>query len=261
MALLKEILPEFYSNLLDKNLLQSDATETKATCGNCLRSRDKRFLYLYKPHLKCCTFYPFVPNFAVGGILDKKLPGAAVIENKIKERQFTLPLGVFPTLKFQYEFINREFEDFGNREDLLCPYYNKTDQNCGIWEFRGVVCTTYHCTSDRGKAGQARWSQLSNYLSYIEMSLAEECLVQLDFSPLDISDQLVFLNRTEWSTQETTQEILSATEFKSFWNGYTDHQEFYAKCYNHVRNLTKKEFKEIMGEQGAKLAQALVLES
>lgn len=260
MALLKEILPEFYSHFLDKNLLLSDATEKKATCHNCLRSRDRRFLYLYKPHLKCCTFYPFVPNFAVGGILHKQLPGAGMIENKIKERQFTLPLGAFPTLKFQYEFMNREFEDFGNREDLLCPYYNREAQNCGIWEFRGVVCTTYHCTSDRGRAGQARWSQLSNYLSYIEMALAEECLVMLDFSPRDISDQLTFLNRTEWSTEETTQEMLSASEFKLFWNGYTDYKEFYAKCFSHVMNLSKKEFKEIMGEQGLRLSQSLQID-
>ncbi len=256
MALLKDILPGFYSNFLKEDLLQSDATEKKATCHNCLRARDKRFLYLYKPHLKCCTFHPFVPNFAVGGILHENLHGAAVIETKIKKRQFTLPLGVFPSLKFQYEFINREFEDFGNREDLLCPYYNREEQNCGIWKFRGVVCTTYHCTSDRGKAGMARWDQLSNYLSYIEMALAEECLVQLDFSPRDISDQLVFLNRTEWSMEETTQQILSAPEFKSFWNGYPDHKGFYLKCYNHVANLSKKEFTEIMGEHGTRLAQS-----
>lgn len=260
MALLKEILPEFYSDLLDKKLLESDATETKATCGNCLRSRDKRFQYLYKSYLKCCTFYPLVPNFAIGGILDKKLPGAAVIEKKIKERQFTLPLGAFPTLKFQYEFMNREFEDFGNREDLLCPYYNKAEQNCGIWEFRGVVCTTYHCTSNRGKAGQAVWAQLNDYLSFVEMALAEECLVQLDFSPRDISDQLGFLNRTEWSSEETTQEMLSSTDFKKFWNGYTDYAEFYGKCYAHVRNLSKKEFKEIMGQQGQTLSQRIKID-
>ncbi len=257
MALLKEILPEFYSHLLDKKLLESDATEKKATCDNCLRSRDKRFQYLYKPHLKCCTFHPFVPNFAVGGILHRRLPGSAVIEKKISERQFALPLGVFPTLKYQYEFINREFEDFGNREDLLCPYFSHKDQNCGIWEFRGVVCTTYYCTSDRGKAGQARWAKLNNYLSYIEMALAEECLVQLDFSPRDISDQLNFLNRTEWTSEETTQEMLSVTEMKPFWNGYTDYEEFYAKCFNLVQNISKKEFKEIMGEQGLRLSQGL----
>lgn len=257
MTRLKEILPEFYSQILDKNLLQADATETKATCDNCLRSRDKRFEYLYQAHLKCCTFYPFVPNFAVGGILHKKLSGASVIERKIQERQFTLPLGAFPTLKFQYEFINREYTDFGNREDLLCPYYNKPEQNCSIWEFRGVVCTTYYCTSNRGKKGQAFWSQLSDFLSYVEMALAEECLVQLDFSPRDISDQLTFLNRTEWTSEETVQEMISPSEFKSYWNGYTDHAAFYQKCYEHVRNLSRKEFKEILGERGLRLEKEL----
>lgn len=258
MTQLKDILPSVYTNLLDKNLLDLDVTETKANCSNCTRARDKRFLYLYKPHLKCCTFYPFVPNYAIGGILTEKLKGAEVIRKKINQREFALPLGAFPTLQFQYEFINREFTDFGQREDLLCPYYDKSENNCQIWNYRGVVCTTYFCTSNRGQAGQNFWKDLSDYLSYIEMSFAEECLVQLDFSPRDISDQLVFLNRTEWTSEETVQTVLNTKEFKLFWNGYDQFEEFYIKCFNHVQNLSKKEFKVIMGDQGQSLLDRVV---
>ncbi len=250
MTRLKEILPDFYSNILNKDLLQLDVTETKATCNNCLRSRDGRFPYAYKPHLKCCTFYPFVPNFAVGGILVENLKGAAVIQDKIKRREFTLPLGAFPTLKYQHQFFHKKETDFGNREDLLCPYFDKVESNCGIWDFRGVVCTTFFCRSDRGKEGLRFWKNLGDYLSYVEMALAEECLVQLDFSPRDVSDQLHYLNRKEWTKEQSVQEFLSATDFKFFWNGYVDYASFYKKCYNHVLNLSKKEFKEITGQQG-----------
>lgn len=238
-------------------MLNTDVTETKATCHNCLRSRDQRFAYTYKPHLKCCTFYPFLPNFAVGGILEKELKGAKEIRDKIKRREFTLPLGAFPTLKYQYEFFHKKEKDFGNREDLLCPYFDQDESNCGIWEFRGVVCSTFFCRSDRGEAGLKYWKNLSDYLSYVEMALAEECLVQLDFSPRDISDQLNFLNRKEWTQVQKIQQFLSATDFKFFWNGYTDFEKFYKKCYSHVRNISKKEFKEIMGDQGEKLGLAL----
>ena len=259
MTILKEILPDLYSSLLNKKLLQTNVTETKATCQNCLRSRDHRFEYTYKPHLKCCTFYPFLPNFAVGGILYKKLKGAEIIQSKIKNKEFTLPLGAFPTLKYQHQFFNKKKIDFGNREDLLCPYYNKSDQNCNIWEFRGVVCTTYYCRSDRGMAGQHFWTDVSDYLSYVEMALSEECLVQLDFSPRDISDQLHFLNRKEWTKQQSVQEILSSTDFKFFWNGYTDYEKFYLKCFEHVKNLSKREFAEILGEQGKILGQKILI--
>jgi Fe-S-cluster containining protein len=257
LTILKEILPDFYSDLLNKNLLNLDVTETKATCNNCLRSRDHRFPYTYKPHLKCCTFYPFLPNYAVGGILKKKLKGAEVIQQKIKNKEFTLPLGAFPTLKYQHQFYNKKQTDFGNREDLLCPYYNKTDQNCNVWEFRGVVCSTYYCRSDRGNAGQNFWTSMSDYLSYVELALAEECLVQLDFSPRDISDQLHFLNRKEWTKAQSIQDVLSATDFKFFWNGYIDYEKFYLKCYDLVQNVSKKEFAEILGDQGLALAKKL----
>lgn len=257
MTLLKQILPDIYFNLLDSQLLNSEVTETKANCANCTRSRDKRFLYLYKPDLKCCTFYPFVPNFAIGGILHHQLKGAEVFKNHLQQKKFTLPLGAFPTLQFQYEFMNREFTDFGNREDLLCPYYDRQENNCKIWNYRGVVCTTYFCTSNRGAQGQNFWKNLSDYLSYIEMSLAEECLVQLDFSPRDISDQLNYLNRTEWTAEETIQQSIDAKEFKLFWNGYTDYEEFYLKCFNHIKNMSKKEFNEIMSSQGKELLKRL----
>lgn len=250
MSQLKEIIPQFYSHLFEKDLLSTDVTETKATCHNCLRSRDRRFEYLYQAHLKCCTFFPFVPNFAAGGIIHHQLKGAEVIKNKIQKREFSLPLGIFPTLKFQYEFMNREYTDFGNREDLLCPYFDKESLDCQIWQFRGVVCTTYYCTSNKGKAGQTFWRFLSDYLSYVEMALSEECLVQLDFSPRDLSDQLSFLNRTEWESVETIKEVLDAKEFKSFWNGYDQYEKFYLKCYDLVCNLSKKEFKEILGSHG-----------
>jgi hypothetical protein len=82
--------------------------------------------------------------------------------------------------------------------------------------------------------------------------------VQLDFSPRDISDQLNFLNRKEWTKPQAIQEVLSATDFKFFWNGYTDYEKFYLKCYEHVRNLSRAEFKEILGDQGLALSKNLI---
>lgn len=249
----KQVLPKVYQNFLDRKILNLDIAETKATCDYCLRSRDKRFPYTYKANLKCCTFVPFLPNFAVGGILKENLDGALVIENIIKENRFALPLGVFPDFDYQYRFINKNKKDFGNREDLLCHYYDKEKSRCSIWEFRGVVCTTFFCRSDYGKSGQDLWTEMNNYLSYIEMALAEDCLVMKDFSPRDISDQLVFLNKREFTKAEKTQIILSDKELKSYWNGYKDIKDFYISCYDLAQKQSRKTFKEIIGEQGLNL--------
>lgn len=257
MSLLKQIIPDLYLDLFPATVLKKDVTETKATCDNCLRARDKRFPYPYDPKLKCCTFFPFLPNYAIGGILKENLPGADVILENIKKRKFTLPLGAFPDLEYQHKFFHKKKTDFGNREDLMCPYYNHKESNCGIWKYRGVVCTTFFCRSDRGETGQTYWTNLNNFLSYVEMALAEECLVQLDFSPRDMSDQLDFLNRKEWTKSEMNQTSLDPKEYKLFWNGYTDEKAFYLKCYDLVRKMTKEEFKEILGSQHKTLVHPL----
>lgn len=254
---LKDVLPHVYQHFLHKSILNRDVTETKATCENCLRSRDHRFPYLYKPDLKCCTFQPFLPNYAIGGILKNNLKGAAVIRKQIVQKNFSLPLGVFPVPEYQYRFQNKKKTDFGNRVDLLCPYFDLEFKKCSIWEFRCVVCTTFYCRSDKGKSGQQFWSNLNDYLSYLEMALAEECLVQKDFSPRDISDQLKYLNMSSWEKNEKKQRVLDAKDWKIFWNGYSSPEEFYVACYNYVENLQLKDVKAILGLQGESLTSRL----
>ncbi len=250
---LKKSLPGVYEKFINPEILNIEITETKATCDNCLRSRDGRFEYLYKPELKCCTFFPFLPNYAVGGIIHKKLSGANVVKHKILKNEFAIPIGLYPTLKYQYDFQTKAVTDFGNKKNLLCPYYDTINSNCSIWEFRGTVCTTFFCRSDYGKKGIQFWDNLNEYLSYVEMALAEECLVMMDFSPRDVSDQLTFMNQKEFTLKQETQKSLSEKDMKMFWNGYKSPEDFYLMCYSMAMGLTKKQFSEIIGERGKTL--------
>ena len=47
---------------------------------------------IYSEKLKCCTYHPFLANFAVGAILDKSNAGSEVVLNKIKNREFEADL-------------------------------------------------------------------------------------------------------------------------------------------------------------------------
>ena len=204
---LEHIVPEIYKGLVDRRVLALDVTETKATCDSCLRSRDKRFAYTYKPDLKCCTFHPYLPNYAVGALLqkDSKTSGVIKLKEKILSCEFAFPVGIMAPFDYQFIFLTKQEDQFGNDINLLCPYFDKQKNQCSIWQYRGVVCTTFYCRSDYGQNGLKFWAVLSDYLSYVEMALAEECLVHLDFSPRDLSDQLQYLNKREFEPEETEQ--------------------------------------------------------
>lgn len=257
---LEQIVPKIYRNLLSKKVLGLDTTETKATCDNCLRSRDKRFAYTYKPDLKCCTFHPYLPNFAVGALLsaENETVGTHKLRQKISDREFAFPVGVMAPFDYQFIFLTKEEEQFGNDKSLLCPYFDSEKNRCSIWQYRGVVCTSFYCRSDYGQNGLKFWAVLSDYLSYVEMALAEECLMQLDFSPRDLSDQLLFLNKREFEPEETEQKCLALETDKRLWNGYVNKIDFYKKCYAIVRKIDRSQFKEILGRQGLELEKEVI---
>lgn len=257
---LEDLIPKIYKGLINKKVLALNVTETKATCNNCLRARDKRFAYTYEPDLKCCTFHPYLPNYAVGALLlqDTETSGIKKLKGKISDREFAFPVGVMAPFDYQFIFLTKEEEQFGNDKNLLCPYYDTLKNQCSIWQYRGVVCTSFYCRSDYGQNGLKFWAVLSDYLSYVEMALAEECLVQLDFSPRDLSNQLQYLNKREFESEEVEQKCLTVDVDKTLWNGYTDKPDFYKKCFAIVQKIDRSQFKEILGRQGLDLEKEVI---
>jgi len=269
--MLKHQLPEIYHKIFPRPLLNWSPNEQKADCLNCSmtaenqrRSSSKKLIDIsYQAHLKCCTFHPFQPNFLVGGLLTTgriKTSALHSIENMIAKRSYALPIGLLPSVPHQVEFNHRKKHEFGNREDWLCPYFDKAANNCGVWKFRGAVCTTFFCKSSHGKKGLEFWDAANNYLTYVEAALMEEALVMLDFSPRQISDNLAYLNRFEASDKELKMKVLPLGLAKELWNGYFEDQAgFYKKCFAIVSEMGLKEFKLAMGDQGQMLEKELLL--
>ncbi len=251
MAKLKQIVPNFYAQLLPKDVLNFDVTENKATCHQCIMSRPRyRGKNPYRQDLKCCTFHPFFPNFLVGATLldQNKNQAHQVVHTKLKNREFALPIGLVAPMAYQFEFQNRKVGDFGQRDDFLCPFYDRSNGNCLQWENRGVVCTTFFCRSDYGQKGKHFWAQLSDYLANIEMALMEEALVYLDFSPRCVNEMTDFLNRSEFNVKESRQWSISPKKFQYFWNGYDQPIEFYKKSFQIVCEFDRKHIKEVLGQ-------------
>lgn len=253
----KALLPSFYSQILPSEVLGLPIAELKATCNACIE------VPKYEEKLKCCTFHPFLPNYLVGQILldQKKNPSfvSEVMKHKISTREYVLPLGMVAPVSYQVDFNKNKAEEFGKRSDWLCPYYDKIQDRCGIWRNRGSVCTSFYCKSSKGIKGKRFWNEALDYLSYVEMALAEEALVNLDFSPRQISDLLGYINRHQGTKLELKSDSLELKKVKALWNGYFEDQEgFFIKTLEIVKSLSKSQMTELMGEMGESLTEKFV---
>lgn len=247
-------LPKFYHKLLPSEILNFSPQETLATCHQCHMARENGRTQkpFYKPNLKCCTFEPFLPNFLVGGILnDPDLSYAhQLIRGKIRLNEFVLPIGLVAPLAYQIQFYESKKSLFGQNADFICPYYEPTLGTCEIWQYRGNVCTTFICESSYGKEGHLFWNHLGDLLSLTEQVLMEEALVNLDFSPRQVSEMFQFLNVTKGTQKDRVKWSLSPAEMKYFWNGYEDPEAFYLKTFALAQEISHKEFNTILGETG-----------
>lgn len=249
---LKHLLPQVYQGLLPQKLQDLFIVETRATCDSCAMVQGRtRTRLTYKENLKCCTFFPFMPNYLIGEWISQSAGLESPVLTKLASNpEVALPLGFVAPVKFQQVFALRKEGEFGQREDWLCPYFDRVANNCGIWRHRSVVCTTFYCKSTAGSAGQRFWKLLGDYLAYVEQALVEEFLVMKDFSPRLTNELLTYLR-----AHETEVPPMDENLWKRLWNHYEDPREFYIGSYKFVDSLSKKQFKEILGEFGENLLQ------
>ena len=108
--------------------------ETKATCRACTMVKPPQNETLRDPgpfdsKLKCCTYFPFVPNFSLGKINHEQSALAAV--RRASARGFVSPLGLFP-----HEEQKRARPGFGTDLSQRCPFLNESKNSCSIWTSR-----------------------------------------------------------------------------------------------------------------------------
>jgi hypothetical protein len=247
---IKYLIPSIYKSFFTETVWNYSISETKATCNSCIKAPSK-----YKSDLKCCTFWPFIPNYIVGHILsskdDKYINAQKLIREHIKKKNYNLPIGLVAPPWYQGSFKKNKSKIFGKSENYLCPYYQKEDKLCGIWLFRGSVCTSFYCESSYGAKGKVFWKSFENYLSYLEMALSEEVLVYNDYSPREMSYQLEYLDITSESKMYTNSKKMNLKEYKKIWkHNYGNEEEFYVKSAEFVNELPKQQISDIKGELG-----------
>lgn len=252
-------LPSFYAQFLPEFFNSEIHAETFATCDNCAMvcksglPKEKQAVTPFAADKKCCTFYPSLPNYLVGGLLSDAghEEGRKRIREKIRNRQQTSPAGIFAPHKYNMIYASMKKEAFGNSKTLLCPYFEAESGNCSIWQYREAVCSTFFCKTIAGRSGKIFWDALKSYLSELQAHLGIYALQSLQLpNALDIINNLFQKNpgQQKLSLEEIDDLPMSDTEYKKLWGEWAGREEeFYIACYQAVRQVTKPQFEAIMG--------------
>lgn len=200
-----EVLPPLYQKWASSLLPAPIPRERVATCADCAMCVPKEEQHdgvgYYQRSLKCCTYFPKLPNYLVGRAIEGDNPGAARLRGFIAGESSAgkaNPLGVFPGTHYSVIYSATSTENFGKDPNLLCPYAIEAEApegpRCGIWQHRNAVCTSYFCKHVRGQTGNIFWQSFRNLLIDMESSLAWWAAVELIpevgplFGSLPVSD-------------------------------------------------------------------------
>src|SRR6185436_13775755 len=234
--------------------------EKFATCNNCVMvCRDKSKTNLafksLNPGLKCCTYHPGLPAYLVGNILASPEPeldnGRKLMNNKIEKKIGVTPMGIFAPKLYNLIYKQGHKNGFGTSEKLLCPYYNKEENNCNIWKYREAVCSTYFCRHTTNNKGKDLWMSIMNYLKMVERKVSEYILLNTGFSDIKLIQAYVdsLLNFEEDLTDwEIDEKPMPADQQKLLWQSwYGKEKEFYMKAAELFNLMSQQDLVQILG--------------
>lgn len=247
------LFPQSYTHWLSARL-PGEVSESLATCDSCAMvapSGLTRDPGPFKAHLKCCTYFPFVPNFGLGAMLEEHGELARARIRAAAQKGLLLPLGLFASPEQEQLVRKAGKKGFGKREDMLCPFYDKTAMGCSMWKQRPGVCATYFCKSEREEEGLEFWSDVESYLNHFEWTLANATTWRLGFTEDDAENcEAVML--TEEPGPERDWLVRAAW---AEWAGREE--EFFKLCAQRAREITQEELSELLGDDCLQLEKSL----
>ncbi len=235
-----------YENFLDKFFHSGFRLRNEnLDCANCLMAKKG----IYKGDLKCCTYFPFLPNYSLGACIDYSSRFKEILKNKIKGREFVLPLGLMPSWSYRVAYRFKSSLDFGNREDLLCPFYVKSSGQCEIWPYRNSACSSFHCNfSGDERDAESYWNRYNETIHYLEMALSQYCMMAFGYTKDNVLRQIGYLEGHEKDLDPEVSS-LSREEYRDLWGDYYQREEYF---FIRVREFQKSIPYETYQEIGAR---------
>lgn len=258
---LQNKIPEIYHSFFEPILSLDYPEETIATCADCTLCRAHQSPYI---NTKCCTYYPFLANYLVGGILKNQFGflsrGQERVSQLIAARKGISPYGIVPTTVYRQNEkkhnLRKKALFVGAKEEyeaLLCPYYDGGD--CTIWAFRENLCVTHFCTSIGGARGKFFWKKLNDYITLAEQELSKYALLQLGWPAAEID--IKALRSKEIQIDDAAGKI-NEIKYQTLWRDWIGQEEkFYIACYEIIQGLSREKFQQILGQNGEILEVAI----
>lgn len=244
------MLPVLYDRWLQKSFVAGFPQEPHATCSDCAMCKGD-VAAAFRPDVKCCTYLPRLPNFAVGAILsDSTSDGEAGRQStlqRINADRGVLPLGVMSTATYSTIYELGSSQAFGKSLELLCPHYVSSNGTCGIWRYRNSVCSTYYCKHDRGALGKRFWDSLKALLAVVEDEVPIWCAVELGMPGEAIARAIEIRNRR--SHEDIGSELAGVRGVGAeVWADWDKRRlEFYEASYRLVEKLAWEDVVRICG--------------
>ncbi|MEL6347278.1 MAG: hypothetical protein AAFV53_29450 [Myxococcota bacterium] len=219
-------LPQAMFDVIPELKTFAPTREPRSTCSHCANACAPEDLpkkpYRFHPDIRCCTYHPALPNWAVG----RAIRGGGLAEQKIRERiaHHRTGVKVYGLSAYKEWSPRKRFPDemaFGRREELLCPYYVGGEQACGIYLYRDASCRTFHCKTDDGPRGQEYWLNLRSVIRAGGLLMAHRCVEELtapeEDAPVEamIDWYLRCAERIEHMTEEDRESIRDNEEMRS----------------------------------------------
>lgn len=146
-----------------------------------------------------------------------------------------LPTGLHASPERQQLSFDLGPSSFGQRSELLCPFFDTNVNACSVWSDRPGVCATYFCKSDRGQEGLTQWKQIEEELNTFEWKLANQVL-----AALGITADHIELCKAALSIEESGEE--RDYFLKGAWGDwYLRQSEFYKACLDHAIKIGPQE--------------------
>lgn len=195
-------------------------------------------------HLKCCTYFPYLPNFSLGAIPKEKI-------DLTLPRGILLPVGLFPSPGQQDLVSQLGSAGFGRKIELLCPFFSVLENQCSIWDQRPGVCTSYFCKSDGGKNGLKFWSDVEKYLNHFEWKLACEVIFQMGMT----ENELAYCQGAiDTETEEEEREYF----IQAAWGHWLDDKiKFYKEANKIALTMTPEKIGQILDPEFLELEKSI----